>query len=68
LKLVSHQENLILITLKRLADITAFEVRVHLGAGFLERIGAGFLVVNLAREGDKRLDRIAFVFDVLVDG
>ena len=67
LKLIGHQENLILVTLERLADVAAFEVGVQLWAGFFERVGARFLVIHFTGESYDGFDVVAFFLDVLID-
>ncbi len=68
LELVGDEQDLVLVALERFADVAALQVRIQGVAVLRETVGAGFLVVHLAGEGDQRADLVAVFLDVFVDG
>ena len=67
LKLIRHEEDLILIAFEGFADVASFQIRVQSRAVFRESIRPGFLVVHLAGESHQRTHRVAAILDVAVN-
>lgn len=67
LKLVGHQQDLVVVALEGLADVT-LEVGVEVGTALAEAIGADLGVVHLTAEGYQGAEWVTLLLDVLVDG